>query len=184
MVQETRTIRKELPLILERLGKETGKPATIIDAGAGDLHWLRRTKIDKSVYRGYDVCTRKNWPELRKAGWQLEQADFRTAEVGRATLVLCRDVMIHLPNDTCLEIIEKARQVGDYLLATTNVLAPSELLSVASEPSFDNFARMESPTTKHAELDLREAPFGLGEPIYAFGENHPGKYMGLWRLAA
>lgn len=99
----TANVRKWLPRIVEKYGIES-----VIDAGAGDMAWLRHMRWSVA-YQPFDLIPRS--PEVA-------QLDITTELLPRADAILCRHVLNHLQ-----ERIEQALQNllnsgSTYLIAT------------------------------------------------------------------
>lgn len=147
----------------------------VADAGCGDLAWISMVDLTGIDYTGYDVHERTTWPELRSHGYRLEIRDVTTTPLPRCDLVICRDVFIHLPNDMIAAALAGFRKSARYLLTTSYV-------SDIAVEAFHNDERFVTPSLRHAKLDLRLAPFGLGEPLERIPESLQNKYLGLWHL--
>lgn len=170
-MEHTETVRDMLPRIIQQ-----HEIASINDAGCGDLWWIRHVDLTGVDYIGYDIYHRNTWDGLIKDGWDLRIWNVVTQDMRPCDLIMCRDVFIHLPNEMILQALERFRRQSTYLLATSFVSNGD------GEYSFDNETRHQLPNLKHAKLDLRLAPFNLGEPLYCFPEDYPNKNMSLWRL--
>lgn len=164
MVSSTPEIRAALPGIIQKYGIRK-----INDAGCGDMNWIKllipdfaRLGVD---YLGYDV---KERPLGTAACLPFETLEIVHGKQRPCDLVLCRDVLIHLPNDLVLEALKRFREAGRFLLSS-------------SFPGADNKARGIS-VGGFARLDLETAPFSLGEPDETVLELRFGRYLGLWRL--
>lgn len=156
--------REELPRILKITGPRVN------EAGCGDLHWLGDARPPD--YAGYDVVEWDTWPALRAEGVHLEVGDVREPGLMRACdLVICRDVMIHLPARDVLEVLESCRETAGWLLATTYDRA-------------DTRPPLRKASRNYRRLDLGEERWGLGEMVEWVPDGGTlGKGMGLWHLA-
>jgi hypothetical protein len=164
----TREIRAALPGIITQTG------SNVIEAGCGDLHWLRGAVLPAGTrYAGYDVCEWETWPALRAAGWDLRVTeDVTTENLPACDLIICRAVMIHWPDDMCLRFLELARSRAAWLLATTYENASNE-------------GRIARPGKDYSRLDLTTAPFSLGTPAELVHDGDAkDRYLGLWDLRA
>ncbi|KAJ5719692.1 hypothetical protein N7493_007270 [Penicillium malachiteum] len=171
--QHTRQVRKMLTEILDDYNVKT-----LSDAGCGDLAWISMIDIGDIDYVGYDLYERATWPELREGGVKLDVLDITTQDTRAADLLICRDVLIHLPNDMVLYTLDRFRRSASLLLATSYT---GDLNPYGGE--FSNLKRMEEPSLRHAKLDLSLPPFNLGQPLIKISEDFPGKYLGLWNLS-
>lgn len=119
----TEDLRRELPALLTELGVRT-----LLDAGCGDFHWLQAAELPLRRYVGVEVV-----PELlaevahrhKRPGRRFVRADITRDRLPRADLVLCRDVLIHFPDEDVVRALANfARTGARWLLATTFVERP------------------------------------------------------------
>lgn len=94
----------------------------MVDAGCGDFNWMRHVDLSGIDYVGVDVVPRLIHDLKRRytaPGRQFVAGDI-TRRLPACDLVLCRHVMIHLPNRDVLRLLGTVRKSGArYLLATT-----------------------------------------------------------------
>lgn len=150
-MQNTRNAREWLPRICAALDIKT-----VCDAGAGDLHWIKR--VDWQVdYRAFDLIPRL--PEIT-------QIDITRDVLPPCDLILCRMVLNHLDEPRICMALENFRESGKYLAAT-------------------HFAGDELPkrSPQFTRLDLRHAPYNLGEPLSMVQDGAEDICkLALWRL--
>lgn len=138
---------------------------TITDLGCGDGNIYKNFNIGNIDYLGYDIVPRGNHPfktEIKNICDPNEE--FRSTD-----LFICRDVMFHLPNEMCLEILRKVKIFGHYLLATTFSCQ-------------NNLNRHDSPSFGFIEINLEIEPFFLGSPIFKLQEYAKNLFIGLWEV--
>lgn len=126
----TAHIRPRLRDLFDRHGAKF-----IIDAGAGDLNWIRHVDLTGLEYRAYDLVPRHE---------AVIEWDITVDPLPPCDLILCRAVLNHLGPDLTQRAIDLFRQSGTFLLATQYSLPT---------PGWNDFT----------PYDLRE--FGLGEPL-------------------
>jgi len=170
----TKRLRSTFAEIIELVG-DGHRAVKINDVGCGDLAWMKTMLTTKIDYVGYDVVKWPTWDELREQGVDLVQQDVVADDMRDADLVICRDVMIHLPNDMILKLLSRCRARTKWLLATT--------YAEASTANLEREKILPRPLKRHAQLDLRLAPFNLGEPVMLMPENQTNKLIGLWNLS-
>jgi hypothetical protein len=169
----TAGLRRELPKLLAELGVEV-----LLDAGCGDFRWLSETELAVREYIGVEVV-----PELAaelerryaRPGRRFVQADITRDELPRADFVLCRDVLVHFPDDDIERALAAFRRAGArWLLATTFTARE------ANEPIELGGWRT---------LNLEAPPFSFPPPDRALDdipirkrELALDKRLGLWRL--
>jgi len=129
---------------------------SVCDAGAGDLHWMKRVVWDVD-YKGFDLFPRH--PDVQKL-------DITTQNMPECDLVLCRFVLNHLfghdgDKTRIFMALERFKKVSKYLVAT-------------------NFVKRHDKNREFCGLNLREE---LGEPLEVINDGHePNCTLELWRL--
>jgi glycosyltransferase involved in cell wall biosynthesis/SAM-dependent methyltransferase len=114
----TRGLQRELPKLLARLGV-----STVLDLGCGDFNWMREVELGAVLYTGADVVfdvVLEN--RLRHGGPRRRflYRDLTRDPLPRADLVLCRDVLIHFPDEDLIPAMQAIVDSGArYLLAGT-----------------------------------------------------------------
>jgi hypothetical protein len=132
-LKNTANIRKWLPKIIEKYGIET-----LSDAGAGDMHWVKKTPI-VCEYRPFDLIPRHE---------SVTQIDFTRKELPPCDAILCRMVLNHLDTERILMALKLFKQSAVYLIAT----------------QFDG-DKLPQRSPQFTRLDLRKEPYYLGEPV-------------------
>jgi len=114
----TEGLRHELPELLAELGVEV-----LLDAGCGDFRWMSEAELPVREYIGVEVV-----PELAadlqrryaRPGRRFIQADITRDELPQADFVLCREVLVHFPDEDVERALAAFRRTGArWLLATT-----------------------------------------------------------------
>jgi glycosyltransferase involved in cell wall biosynthesis len=172
--EHTVRLRRELPQLLSRLGVRR-----LLDLGCGDFNWMRETDLSGvDLYIGIDVvfdvvlANRLCHGSPRR---RFLRRDLTHDPLPRADLVLCRDVLIHFPNEelvTAINAIIASR--SRYLLAGTYV------------------GRQENRQTTlpiWRPINLQLPPVSLPPPQECLIETpwetgHEDKRLGLWDLRA
>lgn len=170
---QTVVIRRELPKLILELGIDS-----ILDAGCGDHHWLSRVNLLGATYIGADLVPDAIEHDQRYASAirQFTCLDVVHDPLPKTDIILCRDVLVHLPYADCLKAIDNFKRSGaTYLLCTT----------------FINHTN----TDLHGDLiwrplNMQHPPFNFGPPMRLFAEewieartNEFDDYrLGLWRL--
>jgi hypothetical protein len=114
----TRGIREALPELIRDLGIET-----LLDLPCGDFHWLSEVNLPISHYIGGDIVPRL--VETARIRYGRSKREFRTLDLcndplPRADLLLCRDCLMHLSEETIfLALSNIVRSEIKYLLTTT-----------------------------------------------------------------
>jgi Methyltransferase domain len=170
----TADLRLELPRLLAELGVDV-----LLDAGCGDFRWLSEAELPVREYLGVEVVPELAAEVARRyaaPGRRFLQADITRDELPRADFVLCRDVLVHFPDDDVELALAGFRRTGArWLLATTFTARernnPIELGSWQA-------------------LNLEAPPFGFPPPMRTLEDipivdRHLGldKRLGLWDLS-
>lgn len=149
---------------------------SIVDAGCGDFHWMSRVDLSDITYDGFDIV-----PELIQKNKELHEQEnvrFHHADILEAPLkgdlILCKDVLSHLPTGNALAVLRSIQGSGSrYLAASTWLDWPVE-------------KREGMPVGAFCPMSLEQPPFSLGIPIEAvlvpMREGNPQKRFALWRL--
>lgn len=111
---------------------------SVCDAGAGDMHWISRMQWNVT-YRPFDLIPRKS---------EIEKIDITTQALPACDAVLCRMVLNHLDQERIQMAIRQFRNSALYLIATQF-----------------NGENLPKRSPQFTRLDLRRAPYSLGEPI-------------------
>ncbi len=172
---QTRVVRRELAVLIRRLGIEM-----MLDAPCGDYYWMRTLDLKLRRYIGADIV-----PDLIRANQQQYGSDtvsFATLDITQdklpqVDLILCRDCLVHLPLQRALDALGNFKRTGSkYLLSTTY-------------PGLLKTNRQLIITGNWRPLDLQLPPFSLPEPIQIINEecteaeDYKEKSLGLWDLA-
>lgn len=128
---------------------------SILDLACGDFNWMRYV-VDKipSSYLGVDIVD--SLIEKNKSKYQNDKVKFTTLdivneEIPSADLVICRDVLFHLPNEDILRVINKIVDSPSTYLLITNHIAVGN----------DSFENIDISTGDFRRIDLFEPPFNL-----------------------
>jgi hypothetical protein len=135
------------------------------DAGCGDFFWMSQVDLSGVDYVGYDLIYHPQWELYPRIFVTL---DITQDKMRDCDLIICRDVLIHLPPDMAAEAVDLFRQTGKYLLA----------------PSYtegDNSGTIDDINHK---TNMEIHPFNLGKPEWFMGDTENGekRYLGLWKL--
>jgi SAM-dependent methyltransferase len=164
-------LRGELPRLLSRL-----RIRHLLDLGCGDFNWMRETELPVERYIGVDVVfeiVAENRLRHGGPGRQFLYRDLMRHPLPRAELVICRDVLIHFPDEDLVTALDAILASGARYLLTTTFVARER-----NEP-------IELGDWRPVNLQL--PPLSLPPPIDAIREtpDEPGfedKRLGLWDL--
>ena len=142
---------------------------TVIDLGCGDLGWFAPVAYELGEgYLGVDVVSEVIDGNQRAHGKLRFQRISGPADVlHEVDLVVCRDVLAHLPNALALATLQQIARAAPLLLAT-------------SHPRSRGNSDIPRPGGARP-VNLQAHPFDLGAPLQLIPDaDH--KVMGLWPI--
>ena len=171
-LDETETLRRELPGLLARLGVRE-----LLDVPCGDFQWLSKTDL-ACAYTGADIVpalVAENQARFGGAGRRFLALDLTRDPLPEADAVLCRDCLVHLSFPNIERALANIRRSGARrLLATTFP---------------ETAANRDIEDGDWRPLNLALPPFGLGAPAELLVEGcreaggaYADKALGVWRL--
>lgn len=102
-----------------------GLVKSILDVGCGDAHWIQYVQgITKITYVGVDVVDHEKVVKERIPGARFLNMDYSDGivrNIPKSDLVLCKDVMIHLPLSRGTFLLESLKRADPMFLFLTNV---------------------------------------------------------------
>jgi SAM-dependent methyltransferase len=149
----TEPVVAQLPALLHRYDVKT-----MLDVGCGDWTWMRHVDLTGIDYTGWDVdITQVSRNRSKFPAHRFDSENILTVEdMPRYDVILCRDVLAHLPTEHILAALAKFKASGcRYLLASTYPGADN-----AFDYRPEHYAWLgycEHP------VDLQERPFALAE---------------------
>jgi hypothetical protein len=170
----TSEIRQRLPLLIQDL-----RVKSLLDAGCGDLNWMRRLELAVEEYVGVDVVpsliqgNRKNFGGNQSRFLALDLARQR---LPKADLILCRDCLVHFSYaDIFLALQNFKKSSSKYLLTTTFEALP---------------ANTDISTGGWRPVNFQRPPFSFPRPLRIINEKcteaggrYSDKSLALWKLA-
>lgn len=174
-LKSTEHLRKVLPPLLTSMGVKS-----LLDIPCGDFYWFNKMwpHLNLEWYLGADIVpllveqNRHAYTRPNVALYfdVLNAVDGLLPEVD---LILCRDLLGHLPNADVAKAIRNFRRSDSrWLLATTF-------------PKRDN-GNGDIKAGQWRPINLNDWKFGLGEPIMLIDEKATGKFadkhLGLWEI--
>lgn len=172
-LERTASVRDALRELCGELGVRT-----LLDAGCGDCHWISAADLPLRRYVGVDVvdellaAARARYAKGRRR--RILRADITTDPLPRADLVLCRECLMHFPDEDVHAALRNFAASGSTWLLTTSWRdGRNEAIEVGG----------------WRRLDLEAAPFGLPAPVAEIPDgpldgSEPGKRLGLWSLGS
>jgi SAM-dependent methyltransferase len=174
-LEATRVLRREIPSLLNRFNI-----TSILDVPCGDLNWMKEILPLTADYTGADVSmdmVRSNKKKFRE--YKFIQFDAVKEVPDSFDLILCRDLLVHLPLEEATQVIQNfLKSDSKYLLTTT-------FLNRELNEDFKY-----SPTVvQWRPLNLSIHPFMFPKPVTTIVEecmegdgNFADKVLGLYDL--
>jgi len=150
-MERTDNVRRILPVWIERY-----QIKSLVDAGAGDLNWIKTVPMEGVHYQPFDIVVRNT---------AVNPIDITVQKLPLCDAILCRHVLNHLVEEQVLAALALMKRVTRYLIATTT---PSTVSKPRTAP-FGSFYH----------YDLRVEPFNMGEPVEVV-EDCKGTWIGIW----
>jgi len=167
---------QEIRVLLPKLIKEYGIKS-ILDAGCGDLNWMKLVPLD-IMYFGVDIVDeliQNNTKLYGNENRMFLQRDITKDHLPFVDLIMCRDVLYHLSFDNIKKAINNFMLYSDGYIMLTSMGLPS-----AYEGHFEN---CEIKDGKYRRLDLQKAPFNFPTPIYQFKDGNRQEIMCLYKTS-
>jgi hypothetical protein len=171
---QTKTIRQEIPLLVERLNVKT-----MMDAPCGDFHWMSQVNLPVDLYIGVDIVDELisiNDSKYGNSTRKFVSLDITKDTLPQVDLILCRDCLVHLSfADSWLALRNFKRSGSKYLLTTTF-------------PHVKKNRDITTNGTNWRPLNLQLPPYDLPNPLQIIDEKYPFarrnliKTLGLWDL--
>ena len=98
---------------------------SILDLGCGDWNWMQNLKplFEGVTYEGWDAgqqIVSSNTEKYSTANISFHRKDIISEEYPKVDLIVCRDVLFHLPISDGLKVIENVKSSGaKYLISTS-----------------------------------------------------------------
>jgi SAM-dependent methyltransferase len=171
-LKATEPLRRELLEVISDL-----KISSLLDAGCGDFNWMKEVELGMVDYTGVDVVDNEviaqNVALYGSKNRHFFVADVTHDDLPRVDLILCRDVLTHLPNKKVLLALRQFQRSGSTYLMTSTHPHLTE--------NADTF------TGGYRELNLERPPFNLPAPLMLVGgsSGQTSKFgiLGLWKLS-
>ena len=171
-LEATVTIREALESLVRELGVRS-----VFDAACGDFNWMKEVDLGGASYEGVDIVPEIVEAAQRKYGGthrRFRLLDIVEGPIPKVDLILCRDVLIHLPDRDVLNVLRNLSASGSsYLLTPTSPMLRTNR----------NIPR----AADWRPINLCIAPFFLPEPIAHFPDLvcedvERATVLGLWTL--
>ncbi|MAZ76715.1 MAG: hypothetical protein CMH31_05370 [Micavibrio sp.] len=173
-LNETEVLLQKLPALLEKYDVKT-----IIDLPCGDFNWIQHLEYDFDHYTGVDIVQAiidRNICEYGSDSISFKKQDCLKDDLGRANLILCRDLLIHFSFEDCFSFFKNLKKSNIQYVLTTH---------------FIDEENEEIETGQWHPINLMAPPFNLSEPLDMIIEEtkmFDGRYaqtktMSLWKVS-
>jgi SAM-dependent methyltransferase len=95
---------------------------SVLDLGCGDWNWMRKVDFSGATYIGWDCDQQMIAENNRRYGSDsvsFEVSDIASREYPQVDLIICRDVLFHMPHDVSMRVLRKAKNSSRYFMSTT-----------------------------------------------------------------
>jgi len=117
-LDQTETIRKKIPILLEKLNAKS-----LLDIPCGDFNWLSKTELNIEKYIGGDIIPEliaQNKKKYETDGKTFKLMDVTKSKLPKVDVILCRDCLVHLSYKNIFSAIRNFKESkSKYLLSTT-----------------------------------------------------------------
>lgn len=170
-MMETRTIRRDLPMLFRKYGI-----GSILDVPCGDFNWMKDVDLAGVKYTGGDIVQGLIDADNERYGSGnrvFARIDLLTDPIPKADLVFVRDCLVHFSFTDAFRALRNICASGSEYLMTTTFPCRVRNQNVA--------------TGGWRPLNFQVDPFSFPEPLEKIYEDHPltkfsDKSLGLWRI--
>ena len=95
---------------------------SILDLGCGDWNWFNLLNLDDASYLGWDADSdmiNSNQINYGNTNVNFDAKDIVLEPYPQSDLIICRDVLFHMPIDMALHILNKIKKSCKYLISTS-----------------------------------------------------------------
>ena len=174
-LQQTETLRAELPILLSRADAQS-----LLDAPCGDFNWMRYVDLGPMSYTGVDIVAPLIERCQQTYGGPTRHflvRDILVDPLPRADVVMSRDCLVHLSYEHINAALVNFRKSGATFLLTTTYTSRKGNWDIV--------------TGSWRPLNLQEKPFNFPLPLDVIVErstefegDFADKSLALWRLDA
>src|SRR5439155_24036805 len=170
-LDQTRVIRRELPLLTKNLGVNS-----MLDIPCGDCFWMKEVNMDIR-YTGGDIVPaliEHNQREYSNERRRFALLDLLRDPLPKVDLVLCRDCLVHFSFRNVFRALENIRISGSTYLLTTTFTARERNVDIE--------------TGNWRPINLEIAPFSFPSPVLLIAEECPvigyeDKHLAMWKIS-
>ena len=116
-------VNKEYLYILNKILRYTPSIKTVLDIGCGDFQLMQHADLEGKEYLGIDVSdfiVETNTKKHGKPNVQFKVLNPVTEQIPQADLIICKDVLQHLPNKDVESVLMKIWRMSKFALITND----------------------------------------------------------------
>jgi 2-polyprenyl-3-methyl-5-hydroxy-6-metoxy-1,4-benzoquinol methylase len=166
----TTNLRAALPLLIREMGI-----SSVLDMPCGDFYWAKEINWSGLKYIGADIVPElieENRKRYGQRGLEFIVLDGISESLPKVDLIICRDLLIHLPNAIAKEVITNIKQSGAKWLLTTHYKSIKRNRDI----------RLGS----FRPVNLTLSPFELPQPLKTLQDDNYlklwGRTLALWKI--
>jgi 2-polyprenyl-3-methyl-5-hydroxy-6-metoxy-1,4-benzoquinol methylase len=173
-LKNTLHIIREIPTIFKKFNIKT-----ILDIPCGDFNWFKHIDVNNYQYIGADIVESvvdSNNKEYGRENIKFLHLDIVSSDLPTVDLIICRDCLIHFPNDIIKKtIINIKKSKSKFILTTSHNW---KLIENNKDINFGQWRR----------INLEEHPFNFPSPVSTIFEGSIRKadvdrMLCLWKIS-
>tara|TARA_B110000495_G_scaffold83614_1_gene71875 strand:- start:204 stop:845 length:642 start_codon:yes stop_codon:yes gene_type:complete len=117
----TSTTTDSINFINNILGDTEHNIKSVLDLGCGDWNWFKSVDLQGSEYQGWDAGEQfieSNNLLYKNNHVKFHHKDIVTCTYPRVDLIICRDVLFHMPVSMAGTVIDNIRKASRYFICT------------------------------------------------------------------
>ncbi|MBP2676949.1 MAG: hypothetical protein H6Q82_14 [Deltaproteobacteria bacterium] len=168
---ETRTIRRDLPLLFRKYGIRS-----VLDVPCGDFNWMKEMELSGIRYIGADIVKgliNANNGKYGSEGRTFIELNMLKDPIPRVDLVFVRDCLVHFSFPDVFRVLRNVCASGSTYLLTTTFPCREQNRNIS--------------TGDWRPLNLQKEPFSFPGPVAILYEDHPvaeysDKSLAMWNV--
>lgn len=170
-VKVTEILRPRLEWLLRLLNIKS-----ILDVPCGDMNYMQHIDLSGIHYLGADIVeelvNKNNEACKDRPNMRFQVLNVLEDPLPEAELIICRDLLVHFPNDAALQFLHKVKNSRSRYILMTHFMGDYAEKERNKEIKF-GFWR---------PVSLTQAPFNWPHPFLSIPEKEQYKTLSLWRI--
>ena len=95
---------------------------SVLDLGCGDWNWFKNVDLQGGEYQGWDAgveMIERNQRLYSNEHVQFHHKDIVTCTYPRSDLIICRDVLFHMPMKMGRNVVDNIQKSSEYFICTS-----------------------------------------------------------------